>query len=294
MPRPIYPRSTPGDPFVRHGEPTHPPLPESARTARRIWSTLRILPVLTRSRFATRSVGWFLPSALTSAIGVLPKPISRRSVRSHETPEGSGGTDHADRDGSVRLEASEVRPVTTGADPVGDRLDSTEPIHDSVIPLDSASEQIKKIQERNRRRRRPFPEPPVPTFVMVGPGRYIRVEQPAPLAGATTEEADQDSMEVGILHPAENITIPAAASILEVDNAKSEFGSTRSSDLDSASDTRSEDSLVNEASCAEETEDGSEEVAQSEAELLAMVVSPSWIIAESGFCADPDGPPLPD
>ena len=148
---------------MRHDEPTPPFLPESVRTARRIWSILRILPVMSRSRFATRSAGWFLPPAFTTAIGIVPKLTRRRRDRSNETPEVSGKTDYADRVGSERPEASEVRSASTGADPVVDRSDPAEPIHDSVIPRDSASEQIKKTQERRRTRRSAFPELPVRT-----------------------------------------------------------------------------------------------------------------------------------
>jgi hypothetical protein len=250
---------------------------------------------VTMRRLATRSVGWFLPSAFATAIGMLPKLIRRRRVRSHETPQGTGGPDHGDRHDSVRPEASEVRSASTGEGPVSDRSDPAEPIHDSLIPLDSASEQIKKTLERRRRRKRAFPEPPVPTFVMVSPDRYIRAEEPASSSVATSAGADEDSPALAILDPTEDTTIPAAASIHEMGNgsANLEFGSPGSSDFDPAGGTGSEDPLVNEPSCDDETEDRSEEGPQSEPEHLAMAVSRSWIIAESGRLADPDGTPSP-
>jgi hypothetical protein len=161
------------------------------------------------------------------------------------------------------------------ADLIGDRSDQAELIHDPEIALDPASEQIKKMQERRRTRRRAFPEPPVPIFVMVGPGRYVRVEQHAPSSVATTEGADEDSAEVGILDPAENITIRPEALIREFGNAKGEFGSPRSSEFDLASGTGIDDPVVNELSCVEETADGSEEGPQSDADRLAAAISRS-------------------
>ena len=230
---------------MRHEEPTPSTLPESTRTAGRIWSILRILPVLTRRRFVTPSAGWSLSPAFTTAIRILPRLIRMRRVGPDDSPEVSRGTGYADCDGSERLEAPEVGSENTEADQVGDHSDPAEAIHDSVIPLDSASEQIKKIQERRRRRRRAFPEPPVPTFVMVSPGRYIRAEEPAPSSVATKAEPDEHGAAQRIQDPAQDSTIPAAASVPEVGIAKCEFGSLRPSDVDPAGDTGIEDSLVN-------------------------------------------------
>ena len=126
---------------------------------------------------------------------------------------------------------------------------------------------------------------------MVSPGRYIRAEEPAPSSVANTEGADEDNPPLGMLDPAEDSTIPAAASIPVVGNdlADRAFGSPGSSDLDPATSTGIEDSLVNEPSCDEETVDGSEEGRQSEPDRLATAISRSWIIAASGHCADPGG-----
>jgi hypothetical protein len=252
-----------------------------------------MLPVSTKRRFAARSAGWSLPPGFTTAIGVLPKLNRRRRDLSHEKSEVAGCTYYADRDGSERPEDPEVRSENTDADAAGDRSHPAEPVHDSVIPLHSAPEQI-KMQERRRRRRKPFPKTPVPTFVMISPGRYIRAEEPAPSV-ATTAGADQDNAAPRTLDPAEDITIRAAASIPEVGNgpAKGAFGSPRSSDIDPASVTEIEDSLVNEPSCNEETVDGSGEGRQSEADRLSTTISRSRITVASGGCPDPGGT-LPD
>jgi hypothetical protein len=163
---------------VRHDEPAPSSFPEPAhsyaRTARRLRSALLILPVLTR---------------------ILPKLNRLRRDLAHETPELSGGTDYTDRDGSEHEppEAPKARWENTETDAVPDSSDPARPIHDSVIPLDSAPEPIKKTHERRRRRQRAFPEPPVPTFVMVGPGRFVRAEEPAPSYVATLAESEGDN-----------------------------------------------------------------------------------------------------
>jgi hypothetical protein len=42
-----------------------------------------------------------------------------------------------------------------------------------------------RSQERRRKRRKILPEPAVPVFIKVGPGRYIRREEPTPSSDAT-------------------------------------------------------------------------------------------------------------
>jgi hypothetical protein len=130
-----------------------------------------------------------------------------------------------------------------------------------VTPIDSAPEQIKKIQERRRRRRKPFVEPRVPTFVMVSPGRYIRAEESTPSPVAPTGEAEEDNLALRTLERTEQTAIPASASIPEAGNgpANCELGSPGSPSVDLAGDGGIEVSLANEPSSDEETERGSTE-----------------------------------
>jgi hypothetical protein len=77
--------------------------------------------------------------------------------------------------------APEATPATLGPDPAAEALDpAPEPIA------------IKKVEERRRRKRKVPAEPPVPTFIMVSPGRYVRAEEPAPSSAVAAEVAVED------------------------------------------------------------------------------------------------------
>jgi hypothetical protein len=90
-----------------------------------------------------------------------------------------------------------------GRNPVIDSSVSTEvrsepagPVPDASIPPEPVSEPTRGAQERKRRKRKPLPELPVPTFVMVSPGRYVRAEDPSPSPpppAVGEVEADEDS-----------------------------------------------------------------------------------------------------
>jgi hypothetical protein len=56
---------------------------------------------------------------------------------------------------------------------------------EAIIAPGPAAEPNERSQERRRKRRKIVPEPVVPVFIKVGPGRYIRREEPAPSSDAT-------------------------------------------------------------------------------------------------------------
>ena len=79
---------------------------------------------------------------------------------------------------------SAVRDPVPGA--ISTKIDSEEKVCDAGVvrpndpaPTDSASPRAKRSQERRRKPRKTLPEPPVPAFIMVSPGRYIRAEEPS-------------------------------------------------------------------------------------------------------------------
>src|SRR5262249_13115713 len=94
-----------------------------------------------------------------------------QSVLSPRLPEVSDATDSA-----ARAFSSD-----------GETPDSDESMLSAVNPQDLNSEPNKATQERRRKRRKPLPVPPIPTFIMVSPGRYIRAEEPSSLSGAAVE-----------------------------------------------------------------------------------------------------------
>jgi hypothetical protein len=97
------------------------------------------------------------------------------------------------------------QPANIGQDSTGGPSDPAGPIHNDVIPPDSGPGPIKKMQERRRRRRKALPEPPVPTFIMVSPGRYIRAEPPAPPLHETAGGAVEDSSAPETVDPAKDV-----------------------------------------------------------------------------------------
>jgi hypothetical protein len=137
------------------------------------------------------------------------------------------------------------------------RTDHSSASEDAVIPPDSAPEPIKKMPERRPRRRIILPEPPVPTFVMVGPGRYIRVEGPVPTPVADTVEADADGTTPGMLDRTEETTLAKLAPVSAPDNEPrhDDFGWPRSSEFDSAVDNSNDDSLARDEAPADRPEE---------------------------------------
>jgi hypothetical protein len=128
-----------------------------------------------------------------------------------------------------------------------------------VIPIDSG--QMKKMQQRRRTRRRPLPEPSVPTFVMVKPGRYIRVEEPAPSSITTTEAADEVNWESRSLDLTEEIAVTAVVSITQVGNGcvNADVAVPSSAHADQVGGTGIEVPVVNEPTFDDEPVKGSEE-----------------------------------
>jgi hypothetical protein len=125
----------------------------------------------------------------------------------------------------------DVEPKNPGNDPPGVRSDPAETIHNEVIPLDSAPGPIKEMQERRRRKRRVLPEPPIPTFIMVSPGRYVRAEEAASWSVVTPEGAVKDGAAPENLKTARDSSSAAEVSTpgLGDEDADRESGSSTSS-----------------------------------------------------------------
>src|SRR5262249_42817943 len=140
----------------------------------------------------------------------------KRSDLSHETSEIGGCPGYAHRDRSQRLVAPEmvpdVEPENPGDGPPGGRSDPAGTIHNEGIPLDSAPGPIKEMHERRRRKRRVLPEPPVPTFIMVSPGRYVRAEEAPSWSVVTPEGAVKDGAAPGNLETARDSSSTAEVS----------------------------------------------------------------------------------
>jgi hypothetical protein len=91
-----------------------------------------------------------------------------------------------------------VFPANVGPDPDGDAPDAGLALQGAVIPLDSASAPTERGPERRRKRRRTLHAPGVPTFIKVGPGRYIRAEEPASSSDATAPGGGEEDRASGI------------------------------------------------------------------------------------------------
>jgi hypothetical protein len=219
---------------VRSDEPTPtlPFNPESshsvAGTARRIRSSLLILLVATRRRFATRTAPWSLPRGFSPAtgIGMLSRLIRGREDLPDEASKVAGCASCADCNGSERREApeAEVDSGNAGPDPSVERPGGAEPGADSVIPVDSAPQPVKKTQERRRKRRKTLPEPPVPTFIMVSPGRYVRAEEPAPLCNGTARGGGEEILDLKTEDSDPSPIIAAGESTLDVGEGHPDCG----------------------------------------------------------------------
>jgi hypothetical protein len=130
-----------------------------------------------------------LPPVVVSAIERVWKRTRWRPGSSGGTPAVSDCAGSADRDASAPPDAA-PGVVSVATDPVGTNSDE-------MIRPDPAPEPIpiKKTEVRRRRKRRVPPEPPVPTFIMVSPGMYVRAEDPAPVSMAAAEGAVEDGTE---------------------------------------------------------------------------------------------------
>jgi hypothetical protein len=178
---------------------------------------------------------------------MMPRLKLRRRDLLHETSEIAGCRSYAHRDGPERLEAPEVVPEVESENPgsglLGDCSHPAETIHKEVIPLDSAPGPIKEMQERRRRKRRVLPEPPIPTFIMVSPGRYVRAEEPATLTVGTPEGAVEDGAALENLETAKDSISTAEGSTPGVGEGHTdhESGSSTSSGEDPESGTGIDD-----------------------------------------------------
>jgi hypothetical protein len=103
----------------------------------------------------------------------------------------------ADRESSGQLGAVQdtvpegspapIDPLSDGEAPdAGDALES------ALVLLESPSEAIERSQERRRRRRKSLPIPPAPTFIKVGPGKYVRAEEPPPPSNVPPQEGGDE------------------------------------------------------------------------------------------------------
>lgn len=170
-----------------------------ARTLRAIWSWFvnsLIVParrgiVLLRGRHLFRAAfvvgrrrAW--SSRRRRSSGSIPiSAESAGSARHEDAADLVGPTHHdgawqpgSDPGRSSKLEQADATPTPPA---------SPEASVDAGLKKDTASSATRGNREKRRGRRRALPEPPAPRFVMVAPGRYVRVEEPA----AVTEVAEE-------------------------------------------------------------------------------------------------------
>lgn len=138
-------------------------------------------------------------------------PASRPMPRAGDAdPTGPGET--SDRSGS----SSHLVEARAGqADAANDGSVSSRATREAVSADDPAPPEAGKGRERRRVRRRSFPDPPAATWVMVAPGRFLRVEASAttpvaPGPDAAHVEGQADEMHAEVAGPERRPDEPAA------------------------------------------------------------------------------------
>jgi hypothetical protein len=144
--------------------------------------------------FAVAVRGQFA-SGLRRTIGRL---WTLRDAPSGSSPESSpvpGAIESADRESSEQPGAVQgtvpVPEASIDPDPGGEVAQAGATTSDALVLRDSASEPSEKSQERRRKRRKSLPEPPIPIFIKVSPGRYVRAE---PSSQATPRESGEEDL----------------------------------------------------------------------------------------------------
>jgi hypothetical protein len=120
---------------------------------------------------------------------------SESSPRLHTIRKAAGSASRvsSEQPGAVAGTETEVIAAGVGLSPDGEALEASGPTHGATVLLDSALEPIERTQDRRRRQRKPVPEPCIPVFIKVGPGRYVRAEETSSPSSTTARvevEAD--------------------------------------------------------------------------------------------------------
>ncbi len=81
----------------------------------------------------------------------------------------------------------------------------------SVPSEEPHSTRARRPRSRRRGRRAPLPETPAVTFVRVGPGRYVRAEEPAPAAVARPEATEETAQPADCDPPSDDFKPPGSS-----------------------------------------------------------------------------------
>jgi hypothetical protein len=204
--------------------------------------------VATMKRHVTLPVRELLRYRFWRMIGHQCSPGGAQSVLAPGLPATAEAADSADRDSSEHLGAvkgtvSEAISAGAESDPDGVTSDPWVAMPDTAIQMDSAAGPVKRIQDRRRKQRKTLPEPPIPTFIMVSPGRYIRAEEPSPSSNATARRGSEEDLAPETQAPDACCIMPAGEPIPDMAEGHAErgFGSLVSSSGDAEGITRIDD-----------------------------------------------------
>jgi hypothetical protein len=183
---------------MRHGDPLPSSDPASTPTSHllarilMIWTGLLTVLVVAKMRSLPPTLVWlFLPYLALVAWCLLTQP-RLRLAKPQPTPSDL-----------ERFPPASLEPQVVGCSPpevVDERVESSDSREPSPAPAESSGGvQVNPRKVRARRQGKPMPLPePVPaSWVQVGPGRYVRGEEPDP-APAAPNDASVEEMTVAV------------------------------------------------------------------------------------------------
>jgi hypothetical protein len=154
---------------------------ETGRDPSVLWSLLVLLSL----RLVLRHLrGWLIPRGVRGGnVATLP---SHAGLEPADRQQGATGDNaHAGREGSEETQGANFSTETS---------EPAEFIPDSSDAPGTADPKTVRVRERRRNARKQLPEPPAAKFVMVAPGRYVRLEESETTQGAipSTDAAGND------------------------------------------------------------------------------------------------------
>jgi hypothetical protein len=163
--------------------------------------------VATLKRLVMRTLRVLSASRFAGVIGPLRDLRHAHSGLPPDSPAVAKATETADCDssgqpGAVPETVPEVVAAQSDSVLDGEVVEAGHVTEDALIPLDSSSGPLERGQERRRRRRKNLPTPPTPTFVRVGPGKFIRAEEVAPPSPVFAEEGGDGGKSEAVLDEA--------------------------------------------------------------------------------------------
>ncbi len=159
------------------------------------WISVLILLAAT-SRGSTLLTAWLFLAFLVARAGF--RRLETRWRRAATGPEvgelaGKGAEDPGRVEGGdhdLTPKDEEARAVAAASDDVGANLDP-------AAKTSSGPTKARRARVRRRGQREPLPEPPSMTLIRVGPGRYIRAEDPVSVDVASPETMAQGEADGG-------------------------------------------------------------------------------------------------